>query len=979
MLQLRKSGIDVLGELSWGAHICNFYETRQDLLDTLVPYFNAGLTSNEYCLLVLSVTTDHVTAEEAAAVLRNAIPDLDRYILSGQLEIVNSDDWFLSGGAFDLSEVIRRFVHKLEHALEKGYDGMRVNGGSGWLMEEEGKLHRFEKRLGELIAGQRLIVLCNFPLQTTGAEEVFDITQLHGFTMARRKGTCQLLESGAEQKAIEEIRRLNQKIHNRIPVNNRQFFSGYLVAVVSVGLAMSIALLLQSYQISAPVSLFFCALMFSAWYAGLRPGLLAIVLSLLAFNYFFTAPLYLPVNSDEWPRMVLFGLAGLFVVFLSANQRASAQSLRHARDILQETVSKLQRTNAVLHTEVSERIRSEHMVIKEKELSNEIIDSIPGVFLVLDENFRNLRWNKNVEIVSGYSPPEVGQLNVLTDFYPDPVERDKVKELLETAFRTGNAHGEVSPVMKDGTRPSFYFTVRLINYEGRPAVICTGIDITELKQAHEKLNATEQRFRAIVENTPDQIVQFNRQFRRTYVNPAVVRNTGQSAELLLEKPLGSIVREMGPNVAENELEQMRREISAVFESGESRNVEMSLPFPGGRRYFSIGFFPELDVNGAVIHVMAIAHDISDRKQSEDILRQNEDRIRLVIDTIPIMAWSIVPDGGLDFANKRWLEYAGLSLEDEIKEPTQIIHPDDREKAITRWMANMAIGEFYEDEMRLRRADGQYRRFLIRTAPFLDDHGAVIKWYGVAIDIEDSKRAENALRESYTQIRKLTEHLQTVRETERTYIAREIHDELGQQLTAIKMDVVWIDRKTPESLAEIKTKLKNIIGLLDVSNQSVRKILSELRPRILIDQGILEGIEWLSLKFSETTGVPVKFSVSEKDINVPEPLAICIFRICQEAFTNITRHSHAKNVTISLLLSDDRLSFTMEDDGVGFDTTAVNTGKSFGILGMRERVLALNGQFNLHSSPGNGAKISVILPLKSNNLQENTGSYNPLSQ
>jgi K+-sensing histidine kinase KdpD len=153
---------------------------------------------------------------------------------------------------------------------------------------------------------------------------------------------------------------------------------------------MSIALLLQSYQISAPVSLFFCALMFSAWYAGLRPGLLAIVLSLLAFDYFFTAPVYsLMIITSELPRMVLFALAGLFVVLLSANQRSAAQSLRHARDVLQETVQKLQRTNAVLQTEVGERIRSEQLIITEKQLSNEIIDSIPGVFLVLDENFRS--------------------------------------------------------------------------------------------------------------------------------------------------------------------------------------------------------------------------------------------------------------------------------------------------------------------------------------------------------------------------------------------------------------------------------------------------------------------------------------------------------------------------------------------------------------------------------------------------------------
>jgi PAS domain-containing protein len=110
--------------------------------------------------------------------------------------------------------------------------------------------------------------------------------------------------------------------------------------------------------------------------------------------------------------------------------------------------------------------------------------------------------------------------------------------------------------------------------------------------------------------------------------------------VLLEKPLGSVIREMGLDVRESELDQMRRGITDVFATGETSTVEMSLPFPAGRRYFSVGFFPERDVHGSVIHVMAIAHDITERKQAEDTLRQNEDRIRLVIDTIPIMAWSI---------------------------------------------------------------------------------------------------------------------------------------------------------------------------------------------------------------------------------------------------------------------------------------------------------------------------------------------------
>jgi signal transduction histidine kinase len=170
-------------------------------------------------------------------------------------------------------------------------------------------------------------------------------------------------------------------------------------------------------------------------------------------------------------------------------------------------------------------------------------------------------------------------------------------------------------------------------------------------------------------------------------------------------------------------------------------------------------------------------------------------------------------------------------------------------------------------------------------------------------------------------------------------------------------------KTPEETIDIKRKLKNIIELLDGSNQSIRRILSELRPRILDDYGLLEAIEWLGRQFTEATGIPVKFITPEKDIKVSEQIATCIFRVSQEALTNITRYAHAKNVSISIKIIEENIILTIEDNGIGFDTAAVQNKKSFGILGMKERVHSLGGKFELISSSGKGTKITVSLPYK----------------
>ena len=347
-------------------------------------------------------------------------------------------------------------------------------------------------------------------------------------------------------------------------------------------------------------------------------------------------------------------------------------------------------------------------------------------------------------------------------------------------------------------------------------------------------------------------------------------------------------------------------------------------------------------------------------QRTDELGKSEDNIRLIVDTIPIMAWTFRPDGTVDFANQRWLDYAG---EGAIEDPNRIVHPEDLQGVMKRWIVYQTAGKAFEDEMRLCGADGQYRMFLVRTAPLRNEQDNLVRWYGVAIDIEDSKQAEETLKQSYEEIRRLTRHLQKIREEERTSIAREIHDELGQQLTAIKMDVAWIDKKIPEETTAIKTKLKNIIGLLDGSNESVRKILSELRSGILADHGLLEALKWQGLQFTERTGIPVEFTTTETAIKLPEEIATCIFRVYQESLTNIMRYAEANKVLTSLKIFDNSITVTIQDDGKGFHTSAVQGDRSFGILGMKERVRSVHGTFELVSATGRGTSIIINIPYK----------------
>ena len=175
-------------------------------------------------------------------------------------------------------------------------------------------------------------------------------------------------------------------------------------------------------------------------------------------------------------------------------------------------------------------------------------------------------------------------------------------------------------------------------------------------------------------------------------------------------------------------------------------------------------------------------------EAEEALRQGENRLRLVIGTIPTMAWSLLPDGAVDFVNQRWLEYTGLSLEEALADANRIVHPEDLPSVMEKWRRDMAVGEQCEYEIRLRRADGEYRWFLVRTAPLRDEQGNIVKWYGTSTDITERKNSENALRDSGAQLQALTRRLVELQESERRELARELHDRVGQSLTALNINL-----------------------------------------------------------------------------------------------------------------------------------------------------------------------------------------------
>jgi PAS domain S-box-containing protein len=253
---------------------------------------------------------------------------------------------------------------------------------------------------------------------------------------------------------------------------------------------------------------------------------------------------------------------------------------------------------------------------------------------------------------------------------------------------------------------------------------------TQHSDAHEASNVIEERLRLIIDTIPTIVWRKLPDGSADFLN----RNFREYTGLSLEQGLG-----WGWMSAFHPDDRLMEEWRAALAAEKPFEKEARLRRADGQyRWFLIRAVPLRDEQRNVVKWYGTTSDIEDLKRAED-------RVRLIINTIPTMAWTVRPDGVVDFVNQRWLDYAGLSLAEEIEDPTHTVHPEDLPRVMKKWLKDMAAGEPSEDEMRLRRADGEYRWFLIRTAPLRDEQGNLVKWCGVAIDIEDRKQAESQSR------------------------------------------------------------------------------------------------------------------------------------------------------------------------------------------------------------------------------------------
>lgn len=269
---------------------------------------------------------------------------------------------------------------------------------------------------------------------------------------------------------------------------------------------------------------------------------------------------------------------------------------------------------------------------------------------------------------------------------------------------------------------------------------------------------------------------------------------------------------------------------------------------------------------------------------------------------------------------------------------------------------------YDIEYEIHPNNGQEGIMIHSVAELVkNDSGNPVKIIGVIKDITAQKKSETALRHYKDQLSQLNAHLQNIIEQERISLAREIHDDLGQTLSALKMDLGWVNKRLLADQAQLATKISEMKSIIDQSVKSVKRICSDLRPGILDDLGLVSAASWYLDAFQQRSGIQCLLNIEPPEIQIERETSTALYRILQEALNNVVRHANASQVAVSLTRVKETIVLEVADNGKGIDTT-IQKSLSFGIIGMRERAYALNGEFSVSEQPAGGTIIRVEIPV-----------------
>jgi PAS domain S-box-containing protein len=481
----------------------------------------------------------------------------------------------------------------------------------------------------------------------------------------------------------------------------------------------------------------------------------------------------------------------------------------------------------------------------------------------------------------------------------------------------------------------------------------------EKRSLEDKVRESEELFRTIIETAHDKIWTLDHLGNFTFMNKQGEEIFGYRASEWRGENITQVVHpEDCPKVQERWLN-----ISKV----ESYGCELRINAKNGQvLILSVNVAP-LYKEDKIIGTVWFGRDITEHRRAEKALQESEERYRTLVETMNEGLVVISENGLLTYVNDQVCKRSGYSKDELIGRPVTDFLDVTGQNILKEQMGKRIRGEHEAYEIPAIRKDGQKVFVLISPKPIFDENGQYKSSFAVLMDITRRKRVEEALRESEKQLRHLSSQLLTAQETERKRISRELHDELGQALAVLKLKVSFIEGGLLQDQTAIREECKDALQYMDQVIENVRRLSRDLSPSILEDLGLRAALGWLINNIIKNNNAKVTFEMEDIDHLLSQNAQIIIYRILQEALTNVAKHAEAKNISVVIKKAKDRVSFRVEDDGKGFDVVKVARRepmeKGLGLATMEERARMLGGALDLWSQEGKGTRMTFDIPME----------------
>jgi PAS domain S-box-containing protein len=359
---------------------------------------------------------------------------------------------------------------------------------------------------------------------------------------------------------------------------------------------------------------------------------------------------------------------------------------------------------------------------------------------------------------------------------------------------------------------------------------------------------------------------------------------------------------------------------------------------------------------ASIPFMVLAALAEEHEEAAHVVRESEGRFRLVANTAPVMIWMSGIDRLCTYFNHPWMEFTGRPLEAELGNGwVEGVHKEDLERCLKTYSEAFDQRQSFEMEYRLRRNDGEYRWILDIGVPRSNVDGSFAGYIGSCLDITDRKVAEEALGS-------VGRRLIEAHEEERKRIARELHDDIVQRIALLAIELEQCDHRVPDSLVDVHEYLQHARQRAYDLGNDIQALSHRLHSSKLEYLGLVAAAKSFCHELSKQRNVRIEFKHSDMPAAIPEEISLCLFRVLQEALQNALKHSADQNFTVEMHGTNEEISLTVSDSGIGFDWQDAMNRQGLGLISMRERLHLVNGELSIQSEPGRGTTVRAHVRL-----------------